>query len=144
MRKYILVLTVLAVAVLFISFKPNKYSKVQIENGEIKLPLKKMHDGRPHYYKQELNGKDIKFFVLMDNEGIVRVAFDACDVCFPEGKGYRQEGDFMICNNCGQQFHESKINVIKGGCNPAPVERIFDQNYVYIAVESLADGSSYF
>ena len=144
MRKYILILTVVITAVLFISFKPTKYSKVQVENGEVKLPLKKMRDGRPHYYKQEINGQDIRFFVLMDNEGIVRVAFDACDVCFPEGKGYRQEGDYMICNNCGQQFHESKINVIKGGCNPAPIERIFDQNYVYIAFDSLADGISYF
>jgi uncharacterized membrane protein len=144
MRKYILLLMVLVTAVLFISFKPNKYSKVKIENGEIKLQIKKMRDGRPHYYKHEINGKAIKFFVLMDNESIVRVAFDACDVCYPEGKGYRQEGDFMICNNCGQQFHESKINIIKGGCNPAPVDRIFDQNYVYIAVESLAEGGVYF
>ena len=115
MRKYILAITVLITAVMLISFKPNRYSKVKIENGEIKLSIKKMLNGKPQYYKQEINGKDIKFFVLMDNEGVVRVAFDACDQCYPEKKGYRQEGDYMICNNCGQQFHESKINVKKEG-----------------------------
>ncbi len=144
MRKYVLLLIVVVASVLFISFKPNRYSKVKPEGGEVKFAIKKLRDGRPHYYKIELNGKDIKFFILMDNEGVLRAAFDACDVCYPEGKGYRQEGDFMICNNCGQQFHESKINVIKGGCNPAPVDRIFDQEYIYIAIDSLAEGGFYF
>jgi uncharacterized membrane protein len=144
MKKFTFIISVLVIALLFAAFKPNKYSKVKPENGEIKLSIKKMRDGRPHYFKHEINGKDIRFFVLMDNEGIVRVAFDACDVCYPEGKGYSQQGDFMICNNCGRQFHESKINVIKGGCNPAPVDRIFDQNFVYIAIDSLAEGGLYF
>ena len=29
----------------------------------------------------------------------------------------------MVCNNCGQQFDSSKINELKGGCNPSPIER---------------------
>ena len=27
------------------------------------------------------------------------------------------------CKNCGQKFASNKINVIKGGCNPAPLNR---------------------
>jgi uncharacterized membrane protein len=72
------------------------------------------------------------------------VAFDACDVCYPEKRGYRQDGDFMICNNCGQSFHETKINIIRGGCNPAPVERIFDNQFVYVSIDSLQQGAAYF
>ena len=144
MKKFLLVIVVALAALSFISWKPNKYSKIKPENNEVKIAIKKIYDGRPHYYKVPINGMDIKFFLLMSNDGIVRAAFDACDVCFPEGKGYRQEGDYMICNNCGQQFHESRINVIKGGCNPAPIDRIFDQSHVYISMDSLEQGATFF
>ncbi len=144
MKKYLTVVTVVITALSLISWKPNKYSKIKPENNEIKIAIKKVSDGRPHYYKVPVNGRDIKFFLVMSNDGVVRAAFDACDVCFPEGKGYRQEGDHMICNNCGQQFHESMINVIKGGCNPAPIDRIFDQSRVYISMDSLEQGAMFF
>ena len=42
------------------------------------------------------------------------------------------------CINCGNEFHIDKIEIEKGGCNPAPVEEkeetdnaiIINQNYV--------------
>ena len=46
-----------------------------------------------------------------------------CDVCYPNKKGYAQQGDLMVCNNCGQQFDSNQINELKGGCNPSPIER---------------------
>jgi uncharacterized membrane protein len=128
---------------MFLSLK-TKYTKIKPEGDEIKIAMKKVSDGRPHYYRIALSEKEIKFFVLMSDDGIVRVAFDACDVCYPEKRGYRQDGDFMICNNCGQSFHETKINIIKGGCNPAPVDRIFDNQFVYVSIDSLQQGTSYF
>ena len=56
-------------------------------------------------------------------DGEYRAAFDACDVCYPNKKGYTQQGDEMVCNNCGLQFESTKINEVKGGCNPSPIER---------------------
>jgi uncharacterized membrane protein len=144
MRKFRLLSCIAFSALLLISWKPNRYSKIVPEKNEIKIAMNKVNDGRPHYYKVDLLENQILFFVLMDDEGIVRAAFDACDICFPEKRGYRQDGDFMICNNCGQSFHETKINVIKGGCNPAPLERIFDRQYVYISVDALQQGATYF
>ena len=29
----------------------------------------------------------------------------------------------MVCNNCGRQFRSVDVNVLQGGCNPAPIER---------------------
>jgi uncharacterized membrane protein len=37
--------------------------------------------------------------------------------------GYRQEGDQMVCNKCGQTFASNRINVATGGCNPIPLTR---------------------
>jgi len=50
-------------------------------------------------------------------DGMIRAAFDACDVCFRGKKGYVQRGDIMICAKCGMKFRTDKINEVKGGCN---------------------------
>ena len=143
MKKIVTVVCILSVSLMFISGR-QKYERVKPEGGEIKIAIKKVNDGKAHYFRTSVDEGEVKFFVLMSDDGVVRVAFDACDVCFPEKKGYAQNGDFMICNNCGRSFHETKINVVKGGCNPAPVDRIFDKEYVYIHTDELQRGIFYF
>ncbi|MBW2565258.1 MAG: DUF2318 domain-containing protein [Deltaproteobacteria bacterium] len=70
-------------------------------------------------------------YVLKSSDGVIRAAIDACDVCYRSGKGYVQEGDFMVCTNCGRRFASTRINEIKGGCNPAPLNRkIIGKNLV--------------
>ena len=63
---------------------------------------------------------------MQSKDGEYRAAFDACDVCYPNKKGYTQQGDLMVCNNCGLQFESTKINEVKGGCNPSPIERTLE------------------
>ena len=119
-------------------------NRVVVENGKITIPSSEVSDGKAHHYSVSAGGKNVSFFVLQSNDGVVRAAFDACDVCFPAKKGYSQDGDYMICNNCGRAFHESKINVEKGGCNPAPLERSFDESSISIAVGDMAKGAVFF
>ena len=81
-------------------------------------------DGKAKYYAYKVNDDmTIRFFMLKSSDGVIRAAFDACDVCWPAGKGYAQEGDVMICRNCGQRFASTRINEVRGGCNPSPLER---------------------
>ena len=58
-------------------------------------------------------------------------------MCYKAGKGYYQEGDNMVCENCGQRFASNKINVIKGGCNPAPLNRTIDGDNLVIAMKDV-------
>jgi uncharacterized membrane protein len=74
----------------------------------------------------------------------MRAAFDACDVCYREKKGYRQEGMFMVCNNCDQRFRTDLVNEVKGGCNPAPLERRVEGNEIVIRTADIAKGGWYF
>lgn len=122
----------------------NRYQTVQAENGLVRIPLQTINNGRAHYFTFRADGRKINFFVLKSRDGIIRAAFDACDVCFPEKKGYSQAGDFMLCNNCGQKFHSSKINVLKGGCNPAPLHRTKSGGNLVIAVTDIFTGLRYF
>ena len=109
------------------------------------FPVSTFDDGQPKYYSYKgSGGRDVKFFVLKSSDGVIRAAFDACDVCYQSKKGYRQDGDFMVCNNCGQRFTSTRINEVKGGCNPSPLERTIVGENLVIAVSDILTGSKYF
>lgn len=103
-------------------FLGEKGEKAVLENGEIKLNAEQFNDNQARFYNIEMSGdKIIHFFVVKDKNGIYRAAADACQVCFGERKGLRQEGDEIICNNCGNRYPIEKIATEKGGCNPGPI-----------------------
>src|SRR4030042_165622 len=86
----------------------------------------------------------ILFLARGSSGGVYRAAYDACDVCFRANRGYRQEGDLMVCNKCGQAFPSVKVNEVKGGCNPAPLTRTVDGDSLVIRKIDLAAGKGYF
>ena len=99
---------------------------------------------RHFHYADNDSGTTIKYFILKSSDGIIRAAFDACDVCWRAGKGYYQEGTTMVCRNCGRRFESVRINEVQGGCNPAPLKRTIDGDHVVIQVEDIKRGASYF
>jgi uncharacterized membrane protein len=111
----------------------------------VTVPVSTFDDGEAkHFSYQAPSGKTIKFFALKSSDGVIRAAFDACDVCYQSKKGYRQEGDFMVCNNCGQRFSSVRVNEVKGGCNPSPLERNIEGENLVIAVADILTGAKYF
>ncbi|MFW2365777.1 MAG: Fe-S-containing protein [Desulforhopalus sp.] len=122
----------------------SRYKAIKPVGGEVHIDISKVQDGKAHYYSYKDRGKVIKFFVVKSNDGTIRAAFDACDVCFPAKKGYDQEGDFMVCNNCGRKFHSSRINIVEGGCNPAPLKRKRVGDQLVIAVSDIIPGGRFF
>ncbi|MFC2162608.1 Fe-S-containing protein [Candidatus Altiarchaeota archaeon] len=114
-------------------------------DDSLRLPVSTINDGIAHYYEYpSKTGKTIRFFIVKSKDGVIRAAFDACDVCYREKKGYRQEGDEMVCNNCGMRFPTDKINVVKGGCNPAPLTRVMEGDYLVVKKDDLETGAKYF
>jgi uncharacterized membrane protein len=109
----------------------------------VKIPVKDVSD-TAKFYKLDVNGTTVKYFVVKAPDGTVRSALDACDVCFPEKKGYKQQGEFMVCVNCGQKFHVSRVGLVKGGCNPHPLPNKVDGDSVVISKDDLAQGVKYF
>ena len=120
------------------------FASVKPVDGFVSLDISQINDGQAHYYKLSTSKGEIKFFVVKSVDGVMRAAFDACDVCYREKKGYRQEGDFMVCNNCGQQFRTDLVNEVKGGCNPAPLKRLVENGKVLIARADILGGGWYF
>ena len=114
------------------------------EGGVVSLPVADLADGRARYFSVLVAGKTVPFFVLRSSDGAIRAAFDACDVCYPFRKGYRQEGDVMVCNNCGRRFPSVRINVEIGGCNPSPLQMQVQGDRVIIKTTDIASGAKYF
>jgi len=107
-------------------------------NGEVRVPLAVIGDGKAHHYQVKADdGTMVTFFLVKSKDGVFRAAVDACDVCYKEGKGYHQEGDFMVCENCGQKFASARINEVKGGCNPAPLERTISGDQMVISLKDI-------
>jgi uncharacterized membrane protein len=118
--------------------------KLKAVNGEVSLPVSELSGKARFYdYKTE-SGKTVRFFAMKSSDGVYRAALDACDVCFKAKKGYSQEGEEMVCNNCGMHFHSAKVNEVKGGCNPVGLERKVADDKLNINARELESGASYF
>ena len=120
------------------------HSRVKANDGIVAFPVSTFDDQKAKYYTYKFPEKSVNFFVLKSSDGVVRVAFDACDVCFAARKGYQQSGDSVVCRNCGQVFPSNRINVEKGGCNPAPLERTVVDGDLIIKVTDLYAGLRFF
>ncbi len=117
----------------------------QSNTTQIAYPLSLFGDGKArHFEHKTADGLAIRYFILKSTDGIVRAAFDACDVCWPENKGYTQDGSVMVCNNCGRRFDSVKINEVQGGCNPAPLNRAIQDDRLVLLIQDIEQGQRYF
>lgn len=111
---------------------------------DIRITLSEL-SGTAKFFDYKLSdNKPIRFFVIKSSDGVYRAALDACDTCYHAKKGYHQEGDDMICNNCGLHFHSSQINEVHGGCNPVGLPRTIEGNQLVIKASELESRGSYF
>jgi uncharacterized membrane protein len=122
----------------------DRYTRLASNHDEIRIDINQVNDGQAHYFSHQVGGEKVSFFVVKSVDGVMRAAFDACDVCYREKKGYRQDGMFMVCNNCDQRFRTDLVNEVKGGCNPAPLNRRVDGNEIVIKTADIAKGGWYF
>jgi len=100
-------------------------------DGLLSIPLSDV-TYRAKWYKDD---RDTRFFLVKAGDGTVRTALDACDVCYQQKKGYRQEGNYMICNNCGNRYPISGLgteNKTPGGCWPSYLPNTIEGDNVIV------------
>ena len=117
----------------------------RIVNGTaVVFPAAMFSDGKARHFEYVDGNRTIRYFILKSSDGVIRAAFDACDVCWPAGKGYYQDGNTMVCRNCGRRFESVLVNEVKGGCNPAPLKRQLNEDKLVIQIEDIQEGGQYF
>ncbi len=117
---------------------------VKDEGGVVGIPRASVEDGNAHFFTFLSGGKNISFFAMRAPDGSIHTAFDACVACNHARLGYRQEGDLVVCNNCGMGFKPRDIGRETGGCNPIPLNKSVDGQMLVLKTKDLEAGAQYF
>ena len=98
----------------------NKILTPQQDGDELVISISSLSN-EAEFYVHDTSGVKIYFFAVIGSDNEVHVAYDACDVCFSEKKGYRQNNIEMVCNECGNKFLIDGIGTdnLLGGCWPS-------------------------
>jgi uncharacterized membrane protein len=76
------------------------------------------------FYPVDIEGTRLEVLAVKAPDGSIRTAFNTCQVCYASGRGfYKQQGTVLVCQNCGNRFRMSQVEVRSGGCNPIPIFR---------------------
>lgn len=74
------------------------------------------------FFPMDVDGTTLEVVAVKAQDGSIRTAFNTCQVCYDSGRGfYVQDGDFLVCQNCGNRFSMDQVEVQSGGCNPVPI-----------------------
>jgi hypothetical protein len=93
--------------------------------GDLVIPKAEI-TAKAKYFPYKLGTVTLEVLALRAPDGTVRTAFNTCQVCYSSGRGYYvQQGDVLVCQNCGNRFKASQVELIKGGCNPVPITKDF-------------------
>ncbi len=110
------------------------------QNNQVRIPLSELTDQSLHFYTADVNGTVIRFLVIHQTNGDYATALDACQIC---GRaGYRQQGQNIICRNCGASIYAPSIGE-HGGCNPIPVKSTVAEGEVIVDLSALADANAF-
>lgn len=111
----------------------------------INIPVADLADGKAKFFNfTAADNTKMRFFAIRSSDGVYRAALDACDVCYREKQGYRQDGDDMVCKKCGQRFHSALVNKVTGGCNPVAIERSVVGDKLVIKTAELESRKAFF
>ena len=113
---------------------PQPAKELTAENGQVTIPLSDLTDQSVHFYDADTGGAEIRFMVIHQTNGNYAVALDACEIC--GWAGYRQQGQNVICRNCGAEIYLPSIGE-KGGCNPIPVKSEVENGNVIVDLAAL-------
>lgn len=113
-------------------------------SSDVTIPVAQVNDGAVHFFASRVDGTEVKYFVVKASDGSLRTAFDACDVCFPQKKGYSAIDGAVKCNNCGRTFPLDQVSVQQGGCNPSPITAKKAGGNLVIPYSQLQSGVRFF
>jgi uncharacterized membrane protein len=100
------------------------------------------------FYPVDIGGTRLEVLAVKAPDGTIRTAFNTCQVCYASGRGfYKQQGTVLVCQNCGNRFRMSQVELRSGGCNPVPVfpaNKTITENTITISKEFLNEARAIF
>lgn len=121
-----------------------QFKTLKEKDGKITLSAAGFKNQKAKFYSVLINEVNVRFFVVQSADGINHASFDACTVCYQAKKGYKQIGDKMSCNNCGNQYETKLLELDRRGCNPVHIPLTTDKGSLSISLDDLKKGAVYF
>lgn len=125
----------------------NQGNAVISEAGDLIIPINEVTTTAT-FYPVEVDGTTLEVLAVKASDGTIRTAFNTCQICYSSGRGfYKQSGDNLICQNCGNIFGTSDVEVSRGGCNPVPIfseNKTVDETNITISNEFLTESKAIF
>ena len=112
-----------------------------LASGQVSIPLAELADHNLHHYTVETSAGEVKIIAVLDRSETVHASLDACMICGTQG--YRQDGDNVICRNCGAAINAATIGSA-GGCNPIHIDYRVENGAVVFPEAALAAGAKVF
>lgn len=114
-------LVALLVAVFIVMMLLEGAEKDAQTEGNIEI-LKEEITEKASFYSYEMDGTALEVMAVKATDGTVRTAFNTCQVCYSSGRGYyKQNGTYLVCQNCGNAYISDEVELMTGGCNPVPI-----------------------
>lgn len=103
------------------SISSDEEAQVVDAGSSLVIPISEVSSAA-QFYPVEVDGTRMEVLAVQDSDGNIRTAFNTCQVCYGSGRGYYvQQGNVLVCQNCGNRFTVDQVEVESGGCNPWPI-----------------------
>ena len=143
----VLVIIVLLGSFLLPSQEDKKSKQTVQEDGDVVIQKDEIGE-QASFFAYEVDGIDLEVIAVKASDGTIRTAFNTCQICYASGRGhYVQEGEHLICQNCGNSFTTDDVEVAAGGCNPVPIfaeNKIETEDTITIGEEFLKEAQAIF
>ncbi len=129
------------------SSKNQQGKTVLNDNGDL-IITKSDISAKATFYPVKIDGTKLEVIAVEAPDGTIRTAFNTCQVCYSSGRGYYvQQNDVLICQNCGNRFKTSEVEITRGGCNPVPIfdeDKTVTDDTIVISKEFLTESKEIF
>jgi len=128
----------------FIFLETDEAASVSLYDAtHISIPLSGVSQNAT-WYQYVINGTAVRFFAVMDTNGVVHTSMDICPKCYKKHAGFRQMDEVNMVENCCNMAFKI-ANITKDGCNitvchPAYVANQIIGDKVVIAIADLEAG----
>jgi uncharacterized membrane protein len=110
-------------------------------DGQVTIDVAALKNGDVRFYRF-LNraNQEVKFFVGRDLQGVVQVGFDASEVCAKRKRGFKHDGEWMVCRTCDKAFRVAETNSNPGGCAPVALAHRLSGSQLILAESDILAG----
>jgi len=99
------------------------------------------------FFSVTIDGINMEIMAFTAPDGTIRLALNRCERCYKSGKGFIQENNKTICQQCDMLINIDSIGIESGGCFPIPIpieERILTENMIKISHDVLSAYTQWF